>query len=270
MGTQVPAGAGFSVLTPRASRNSSAVINAKLNKKILAVWKKHFGNDKEVYAPIFFDDFEHGGLLFIGINPSLNPKGQKKVREGTEFEHLDPEFYRWNNIASNPDYVDTCIKSGRHTRAKYRYFARMHEMTKQCKTHFQHIDLFVYRQTKQKEFLPLIREDRKGNLNEFGRDQIAIFLEALKEIRPAVIVVSNAVASKIIKEQLKDDLSFDDERGFHWLALDGVRVPIFFSSMLSGGGALDTGSYERLRWHVGKAFDYKQQSPRLSVTVGIE
>ncbi len=231
----------------------TGMINEKINKKIFAVWEKHFGKSGDVYAPIFYDEFRQGGILFIGMNPSFAPRGVRAIVRGTEFEDIESEaFYRWSNIEQHPQYVDTCVRIGRLVHEEYAFFKRMHEMAKRCKTHFQHIDLFVYRQTKQKEFLPLIR-DTKRVLNEFGRDQLAIFLEVLKEIRPAVIVVSNAGSCGIIREYFKKELSFDEGRGVHMLALDGRSIPIFFSSMLSGQRALDTGSYERLAWHVGQA-----------------
>src|SRR3989344_6159116 len=253
MEPQGSAGAGLNVFCP-GPLNLATVINETINRKILKVWQKHFGKSDGVYAPIFYDDFKPGGVLFIGVNPSLNPKGFRKVVRDTEFENLDPEsFYRWSNIASNLKHIDICINIGRHVHAKYGFFKRMHEIGKAANMHLQHIDLFVYRQTKQKEFLPLVREDKKGKLNEFGRDQLDIFLEVLKSIRPVVIVVANASASKIVQEHFDRQITFDNERGFHWLMLNGSRVPIFFSSMLSGGGALDTGSYERLKWHIRQA-----------------
>ena len=238
----------------RAELLMATMINEPVNRSILATWKKHFDARGDVYAPIFYDDFKPGGVLFIGMNPSFNPKGFRKVVRDTEFEKLDPEsFYLWRNISTHPELVDTCIEIGRHVHAKYAYFKRMHEIANAAKTHYQHIDLFVYKQTKQREFLPLVREDKKGKLNEFGRDQLDIFLEVLKSIRPVVIVVANASASKIVQEHFDRQITFDNERGFHWLMLNGSRVPIFFSSMLSGGGALDTGSYERLKWHIRQA-----------------
>jgi hypothetical protein len=242
------------------------MINEPINSKILATWNKHFGTNDKVLAPIFYDDFKQGGLLFVGMNPSFNPKGMRAILRGTEFEKLDFEsFSKWNTAMSDPTHVDTSIRMGRLVKEKYSPLKRMHEIAKECNTHFQHIDLFVYRQTNQNEFLPLIR-DTKRVLNEFGRDQLEIFLEALKEIRPEAIVVSNAGSCGIIREHFKDKLSFDEYRGFHWLKLDNERVPIFFSSMLSGQRALDTGSYERLKWHVVQAAG-KRPPARLSLKV---
>jgi hypothetical protein len=229
------------------------VINEKINRKILAVWIKYFGTRDDVYAPIFYDDFKQDGILFIGMNPSFNPKGMRAITRGTEFEKLELEsFSKWSTAASDPTHVDTSIRMGRLVHEEYAFFRRMHEIAEECKTHFQHIDLFVYRQTNQNEFLPLVR-DKKRVLNEFGREQLDIFLEALREIQPKAIVVSNAGSCGIVRAHFADKLSFDEERGFHWLQLDTGRVPIFFSSMLSGQRALDTGSYERLKWHVAQA-----------------
>ncbi|MBV9349792.1 MAG: hypothetical protein JO026_03505 [Patescibacteria group bacterium] len=233
------------------------MINASLNQKILAVWKKHFGTRKDVLAPIFYDNFKQGGILFIGMNPSFNPQGMRKIIRGTQFEKISPDiFYAWHTAATSPDQVDALIRLGRLVHVEYAFFKRMHEIAKECKTHFQHIDLFVYRQTKQNEFLRLVR-DKKRVLNELGQDQLTIFLEALKEICPAVIVVSNAGSCGIIRDYFKSKLTWDEKRGFHWLSLDGERMPIFFSSMLSGQRALDTGSYERLKWQIRNAYSRK-------------
>jgi hypothetical protein len=229
------------------------LINEKINSKIFALWKKRFAASDKVYAPIFYDDFKTGGILFVGMNPSFNPRGISKMMHGTEFNEMEPAtFYSWSTAMSDPAHIDTSIRFGRLVHEEYAFFKRMHEIAKECGTYFQHIDLFVYRMTKQSEFLRLVRDKRRV-LNELGSDQLDIFLEALNEIHPAVIVVSNAGSCGIVREYFKDKLSFDEDSGFHWLDLDSGKVPIFFSSMLSGQRALDTGSYERLKWHIKQA-----------------
>lgn len=226
------------------------MINATLNKKILALWAKYFAGDKNVYAPIFYDNLKQGGIVFVGMNPSFNPKKLKSTLKRTPYAHIDPaSFYRWSNVEKNPDLVDEELAIGKHIIGEYSFFKKMHEMAEDSHTHFQHLDLFLYRQTQQNEFMRLV-QDKKKVLNEFGGAQLRIFEEALAQINPQIIVVSNAGASDILRERFKDRLSFDENRGFHLLSLGESRVPIFFSSMLSGQRALDKGSYERLRWHV--------------------
>jgi hypothetical protein len=90
----------------------------------------------------------------------------------------------------------------------------------------------------------------KGELNQFGLDQLPIFRDALKAIVPRAIVVTNAFGSEIVRKHFADDLVWDEERGHHWFSGGDKKVPIFFSSMLSGQRALDRWSYERLVWHI--------------------
>ena len=45
--------------------------NEEINSKIVTLWNKYFKNDQDVYAPLFYDEFKKGGLLFVGMNPSL-------------------------------------------------------------------------------------------------------------------------------------------------------------------------------------------------------
>src|SRR3989344_5448379 len=99
----------------RAELLMATMINEPVNRSILATWKKHFGTREDVLAPIFYDDFKQGGILFIGMNPSFVPQKIRTIVRDTEFENLDPEtFYRWDNIASNEKNVDTCVKIGRY------------------------------------------------------------------------------------------------------------------------------------------------------------
>lgn len=242
------------------------MINKEINRRILAVWNKYFGTRTDVYAPVFYDDFRQGGILFVGMNPSFNVPVFKGAVRGTKHEKLDPEtFCRWS-AADTPNDIDTHVEISRRMLVTYGgYFKRMEEMAKEANLFSQHADLFVYRQTSQKDFLDLIR-DKKRNLNEFARDQLNIFHDIVAMVKPTVIVVPNAFVSGILRKEWQDSLHFDETKGFHWLELNGNRIPIFFSSMLSGQRALDTGSYERLRWHVAQAVK-KEPPPRLTARI---
>jgi hypothetical protein len=230
------------------------VINAAINSKILSIWRKQFGS-QDVLAPIFYDDFKAGSVVFVGVNPSTNSRGLRKMLAGTPYADYDLDLiHRWSNIAAKPERIDDSIAIGRYVVGNYGYFKRMHEIAKAVGAPLQHLDLFVYRQTSQKDFLTYIRDGKKGHdFSEFGKEQLAIFHDALVASKPKVIVVANAFASQILRDTFSNNISFDAKRGFHWLKLDGSKVPIFFSSMLSGQRALDTGSYERLLWHVVQA-----------------
>jgi len=70
-----------------------------------------------------------------------------------------------------------------------------------------------------------------------------------KDNFPEVIVVANAKASKIFKQEYKMDDKMNKSTGFYFKG----EIPIFFSGMLSGRRALDIHSRERLIWHIKKS-----------------
>lgn len=238
------------------------MINQKINSKIVTLWDKYFEGMEDVYAPLFYDNLKTGSLLFIGVNPSFSVSGYKSVMKDTEYADLDPEkFFTWRNISSTLKYVDDCVTVERYAKEKYKqYFKRMNDIANAVGLPWHDIDTFLYKETSQKDFIKRIYD--KSKLNSFAKDQLEIFKEVLEDSKPKVIVVANAFASGIIQEEFKDQLSFDEERGYHLLKLSEVKTPIFFSSMLTGQRALDVGSYERLLWHIKQAVNYSP-TPRL-------
>lgn len=227
--------------------------NEKINPKIITLWNKYFQHDTEVYAPMFYDDFKQGGLLFVGMNPSFSERGFKTILKDTAYEKIDPvSFFKWSNISSNPDLISDCIAVETHAYENYKlFFARPIEIAKEVGLDWQHIDLFLYKETSQSDFKKRIMEG--DTLNQFALEQIALFEEVLFTIEPKCIIVANAFGSELLREHIKNDLSWDKERGFHWFTQGVRRIPMLFSSMLSGPRALDRWSYERLKWHVGQA-----------------
>lgn len=227
--------------------------NEEVNSKIVALWNKYFKDDKDVYAPLFYDEFKKGGLLFVGMNPSFSARGFKTILQNTEYKDMDPvTFFKWSNISANPALIDDCIKVENYAYANYSlYFGRPIEIAKKVGLDWQHIDLFLYKETAQNSFMARITD--KGKLNEFALDQITLFEEVLAKIEPRCVVVTNAFGSDLLRKHIKNDLAWDEERGFHWFTKSGKKIPMFFSSMLSGQRALDRWSYERLVWHIGQA-----------------
>lgn len=227
--------------------------NEKINSKIIALWNKYFQNNTEVYAPMFYDDFNQGGLLFVGMNPSFSESGIRTILRATQYEHIDPSsYFKWKNISSNLRLVDDCINVENIAYKKYKkFFGPPDKIAKEVGLGWQHIDLFLYKETSQTKFKKRILS--KGMLNAFALDQIALFEEVLEVINPQCVIVANALGSELLRKYIKNDLEWDASRGFHWFTRGGKRIPMFFASMLSGQRALDRWSYERLKWHIGQA-----------------
>jgi len=226
--------------------------NPKINHKIIELWSKYFKDNPSVYAPIFYDDFKRNSILFIGMNPSFSLKGFKLILKNTEHSNINPiSFFKWKNIFLNQNLIDDCIKIENYSKNNYFYFDRFVEISKKIGIDWQHIDLFLYKETSQKDFKEHIMDGKK--LNQFAIDQINLFKEILFEIKPQCIIISNAFASEIFREYFDNNLLWDKNKGFHWFVMENKKVPIFFSYMLSGQRALDRWSYERLVWHIGRA-----------------
>ena len=227
--------------------------NERINNKIIKLWNKYFENDKEVYAPLFYDTFAKNSLLFVGMNPSFSASGFKTIFKDSQYSDLEPKkFFKWKNVSKHLDHIDQCIAMDKHAYTNYSlYFGRPIEMAKAVDMPWDHIDLFLYRETSQTNFMKRIHDGKR--LNDFALDQLAIFKETLNSINPKCIVVSNAFGSQIVREYLSDELVWDDKKGFHWYTGSESKVPIFFTSMLSGQRSLDRWSYERLVWQVKQA-----------------
>lgn len=227
--------------------------NKRINNKIIKIWNKYFEGDKEVYAPLFYDTFAKNSVLFIGMNPSFSASGFKTIFKDSPYSNVDPKkFFKWSNVSTQSEHIDQCIEMDKHAYTNYSlYFSRPIEIAEKVGLPWDHIDLFLYRETSQTNFMKRIHEGKQ--LNQFALDQLAIFKETMHSINPKCVVVSNAFGSQILRDYLKEDLIWDEKKGFHWYIGNGDKVPMFFTSMLSGQRSLDRWSYERLVWHVKQA-----------------
>jgi len=232
--------------------------NKKINKIIIDLWQRNFSNDSKVYAPLFYGNFIKNSILFVGCNPAFSQVSFARILRGTEYEKIKPlSFFKWSNISKDWKNVEKLISIEKYAIEKYaRFFGPLRNIAEEVKLPFQHADLFLYRQTSQREFYKRIF--KKSKINKFGLDQVDIFKKVINEAQPKIIVVANAFASRVIQDKFKNLISnFDRKKGFHWFSLDNKRkIPIFFSSMITGQRALDVYSRKRLGWHIGQAVKY--------------
>lgn len=202
----------------------------KINKIILDIWKKY---PKETFtnrSPFLFDNYKTSPkVLFVGINPAY-----KDSLDGLNIEEFKKHEIKVRGIKKEE---------------AYQYFRPFYDFT----SNWEHIDLFFLRETNQnlvKEMLGY----KSSRLNDFARSQLDLFIPRLEIIKPAVIVVNNALASNIIKSEFKKYIVNADfnKEGFDRLKLNDFNIPIFFSGMLTGQRALDIESRRRLIWQVKK------------------
>ena len=122
--------------------------NEHINSKIIKVWDDYPTESGE-YLPILYPEFSQGGILFVGLNPSFSDKSFKKILKGTKYEgiNIKEKLNKKNN-----DYDFLIWQEGRaNEKDACDYFAKFHDISNHLKLPYQHIDLFYFRETNQKE-----------------------------------------------------------------------------------------------------------------------
>lgn len=168
------------------------------------------------------DDIEYNSLMFIGINPS------------------------YNGIPGNLFYNNSHGET-------HKYFKKFIEISSEVGLNWSHLDLLFLRETNQKEVKSL-GENNLGHV--FYDEQLKIAKKIIETTKPKIIVVNNTYARDLLLSQSfttpKYDFEFDENIGTERIVNNEIlnKVPIFFTSMLTGQRALDLGSYKRLIWHI--------------------
>lgn len=220
-----------------------------INQAAFDLWERTFTDQDDVLMPLIYPSIREDAILFIGLNPSFNEKWFVTIFRGLGLQGVDPlAFYHWRNRADFDWAV--ALKIERLGRNQYPYFNKFKDIAKHANSEWEHLDLFFYRETSQEQFKQ--RVYHKKRLSEFGQHQVELAKTLITQSKPKVIVVANAFASSLF-QNLFPDVRFDERCGYHHTPIEGRAIPTFFSSMLTGGRAMDVGSYERLRWHVKQA-----------------
>lgn len=216
-----------------------------INEKILNLWEE-FSQKQRLPTklfPLLYNKFKYNQLLFIGLNPSFKAETMKSL--GTESGILTDEddveaIYRWNNSPIDLSKIDMIISLDSYAVLHHDYYKVLHKIATKLKPQLemQAIDLLVIRQTKQEEVEKYIKisKDKIKSIDPFFESQITITFELIQKIKPRIIVVINAFASKIIEMLWQSSISdFSHQTGYQYFKLSlEKKIPIFFSGMLTG------------------------------------
>lgn len=177
---------------------------------------------------------ENVDLLFVGLNPSE----ERNVNESL-----------------------TSVSSQNSIEVQYPYFNKFKDISEKTKLSWGHLDLLYFRDTNQSKVYEIAnKEGEKGK--DFIKKQLDLSLELIQNTNPKIIVICNSLARDFFTNIFKNEKEQKNDSK-EWLAQtvvedDGLgtyrwswnNTPIFFTSMLTGQRALDTGSYKRLIWHI--------------------
>jgi hypothetical protein len=225
-----------------------------INNEIISIWQKGIDNNSidSDLAPVQYYNFNGNGLLFIGVNPSFSLKGLRQLVQGTKYEKWSDDkvksiflFKNFQDFKSDMKYLEN------RALEKYSYFSKFDHISSEVNESWDHIDLFFERITSQSKLAKKYL-DKKYALKDFAQKQFDLSLSLIEKIKPKLIIVVNALASHIIKQQFFPDFIELNEHGFNYFQ---DKYPIIFSGMLTGQRALDNHSLDRLVWHVKYILD---------------
>lgn len=177
-------------------------------------------------------------ILFIGINPSYDEK----------------------NTAFNNSYRKSEVVNISYFKAFF-YIADKLLKDYYRTINWSHIDVCVFRETKQSEIGDFLMKQEGGV--DFIYQQLMVSKELIGLIKPKAIVVSNTLARRFLGKEMNEEKTSGVWMGYEFvfdknIGTDVIQngvlkgTPVFFSSMLSGQRALDNGSKERLIWHLNE------------------
>lgn len=228
-----------------------------INQRILKLWQTTSREYLNGLMPFLIDKLEHNRVTFIGFNPSFSVEGFSTYLQKTDaFCDINVrEFYAFPPSASFN--LKVSLKIEQQMKKEYPYFDPFDYLLEGTGEEWEYLDLFYVRETSQEKLKQEIFS-KDGKLNDFAQEQLEITKDIIEEIQPKVIVVVNALASRIFKgEEFETPFiaQFNEQVGCYFAEIGGRTIPAFLSSMLSGQRALDIFSKERLRWHLQKVLN---------------
>jgi len=187
-------------------------------------------------------------VLVVGMNPSFNlpwiSKRLNRSKEDTEILYSLDSKNLTNRLVEIRAFEQRAFND-------HAYFKRIREFLSVFKLQddWSHLDLFIMRETSQKEALKSVGykeyEDEsliEHSKNEFRKKQLDLFESALNALRPKIIIVANTAASVIISDRFNDGAN---KTSFNLNGNFNESPKVFLSGMLGGQRALDR--FSRLR-----------------------
>lgn len=182
----------------------------------------------------------------MGLNPSLSKKGLSKIIKGEKhLSGLSTQIFLSKNFTLKIKRAILEIEA--LAIQKHAYYSKFSEIGREQVFKWNHVDLFFIRNTNQK-FIE--KEFKNEKHNAFFQNQMISSIKYALGFKPKVIVVCNAFASAIIKQRYCAVLQFDSRLGAYRFGNKKTSPYVIFSGMLTGGRALDNGSYTSLKWHL--------------------
>lgn len=217
-----------------------------INKIALTLWRNAPLKFKKTLPLLYHQQCPRPSVIFMGLNPSLSSKGLSKIIIGEKhLAGLTTQIFLAKNYSPKTKHLLLEVEA--LSVRKHHYFSKFRDMGREQVFKWNHVDLLFVRNTNQKDIEKEFKNDKNKS---FFQNQMDTSMQYAISFKPKVIVVCNAFASALIKHNYCAVLQFDSKSGAYKFSNKRTSPYIVFSGMLTGGRALDNGSYISLKWHL--------------------
>lgn len=157
----------------------------KVDVKLERIWSERYKENSEIIAPLYQIEMLENEVTFLSINPSLPPNMRNDATKG---------YY------PHPPYlmIDYKIKN-------IPFFRKFYEIGDALNQPWTMLDLLYERESTQAELEIKYNPKTITEIDKsFLQNQIKLTFEILENIKPKVVVISNAGTDKLIHFNLKD------------------------------------------------------------------
>ena len=160
----------------------------QVDNKLEKIWSDYYSNEETTIAPLYQMDVLKNEITFLSINPSLPPNGKIDATKGY-YPH--PPF--------------PIIDYKKDKKEIYPFFRKFYEIGEALNQPWTMLDLLYERESTQSDleikYSPKTINESDKN---FLLNQIKLTFEIFDNIKPKVVVISNAGTDKLIHSILKD------------------------------------------------------------------
>ena len=190
---------------------------------------------KSILKPILYPKMKANQLLCIGLNPSHSEEFYCK-------ENIPSDVFKTTTFSFKPNSLENQKLKDLYVDGinKYHYYSPFKEISQSLDVGKEHIDIFMFRESCSK----CLKQFNEKN-PAFANKQKEITKQLITKLSPLMILVGNAEASRIFKDELfPGKCIYLKNHGYHLTEIDKSLIPTFLSGQLSGGA---TDQYSRLR-----------------------
>ncbi|QOL48537.1 hypothetical protein [Massilia litorea] len=224
-------------------------IARQFNERALEIWRAF--HTAPTLMPAHYPDghfVEKMRLLMLGINPAYNAAKLQARIMALGFDLTVDDVYGWHPETGAP-HAARLLETEQDAFNNHQVFfgpQRCFAEAVGCLDSYSHLDLLHGRHTNMNEYLQSLNEP--GTPRLFRQAQIDLTGETIRRIRPQVVVVANATASRLALEYM--GLQPADDSGTRFTLAGLPETRFFLAGMLSGQRAMDTFSRIRLETDV--------------------